>query len=172
MFVDCGAYIGDTLLAFAQETGDFKKAYLFEPDTSVRSVLEKNVKKYKDKFCVIEAGAYSHKAILRFCETGMGLGTIVDNGDNVVSVETIDEVVGNDKVTFIKMDIEGSELEALKGAENTIKRDKPKLAICIYHKDEDFYMIPKYIRSIVPEYKMYVRHYSDTASETVLYAIF
>lgn len=69
------------------------------------------------------------------------------------------------------MDIEGSELEALKGAVHTIQRDKPKLAICIYHKPEDMTEIPLYIKSLVPEYKLYVRHHSNCCTETVLYAV-
>ena len=69
------------------------------------------------------------------------------------------------------MDIEGAELEALKGAEETIKRYRPKLAICVYHKPEDIVEIPKYILNINPDYKLYLRHYSDNAGETVLYAI-
>ena len=77
---------------------------------------------------------------------------------------------GLERVDFIKMDIEGSELEALKGAKNTIKRHKPRLAICIYHKIEDFYTIPKYIKELVPEYKLYVKHHTDREWETVLYA--
>lgn len=69
------------------------------------------------------------------------------------------------------MDIEGSELEALKGAVHTIQRDKPKLAICIYHKPEDMTEIPLYIKSLVPEYKFYVRHHSNCWTDTVLYAV-
>ena len=84
----------------------------------------------------------------------------------------IDEAVDpNNRVTFIKMDIEGSELEALKGAQQTIQRDRPKLAICIYHKPEDMTDIPLYIKSLVPEYRLYVRHHSNRCSETVLYAV-
>lgn len=69
------------------------------------------------------------------------------------------------------MDVEGAELESLKGASGTIQRYKPKLAICIYHKPEDMTEIPLYIKSLVPEYKLYVRHHSNSIAETVLYAI-
>ena len=84
----------------------------------------------------------------------------------------IDEAIAEgDKVTFIKMDVEGAELESLKGAEKTIRRDKPKLAICIYHKPEDMWTIPLYIKELVPEYKLYIRHHSSGVCETVLYAV-
>lgn len=72
---------------------------------------------------------------------------------------------------MIKMDVEGSELESLKGAKRTIQRDKPKLAICIYHKPEDMTEIPMFIKELVPEYRLYVRHHSNSDLETVLYAI-
>ena len=96
---------------------------------------------------------------------------ISDKGDFTVDVETIDNVVDSKRVTFIKMDIEGSELSALRGAETTISKSKPKLAICVYHKPEDLISIPQYINSIVPEYKFFLRHHQFISWETVLYAI-
>lgn len=69
------------------------------------------------------------------------------------------------------MDIEGSELEALKGAVKTIQRDKPRLAICLYHKPEDIVEIPRLIKNLVPEYKLYIRHYIPYHFDTVLYAV-
>ena len=77
-----------------------------------------------------------------------------------VDVTTLDKVIPeNEKVTFIKMDIEGSEYAALQGAERLIKNCKPKLAISLYHCGEDYYRIPLYLKSIVPEYKFAVRHH-------------
>ena len=81
----------------------------------------------------------------------------------------MDDVV-DEKVTFIKMDIEGAEYEALLGAKETIQKNKPKLAISIYHKPEDIISIPKLIKSMVPNYRLYIRHYSNADNETVLYA--
>ncbi len=69
------------------------------------------------------------------------------------------------------MDIEGAELNALYGMEQTIKRCKPKLAICIYHKFEDLWELPLYIRKLVPEYKLYIRNYTTYLDEIVLYAV-
>ena len=89
-----------------------------------------------------------------------------------VPVVAIDRVVAEeDKVTFIKMDVEGAELESLKGAKETILRNKPKLAICIYHKPDDLIDIPLYINELVPEYKLYIRHHSNDRGETALYAV-
>ena len=89
-----------------------------------------------------------------------------------ISVKSIDNL-NVDNVSFIKMDIEGSELNALKGAEKTILRDKPKLAICIYHSNDDMLCIAEYIHALVPDYTFYVRQYGQYphTHDTVLYAI-
>ena len=77
----------------------------------------------------------------------------------------------SDRVVHIKMDIEGAEKRALRGAVEIIRRDKPMLAICVYHKNDDLLEIPKLIKEIVPDYKFYLRHHNVAGTETVLYAI-
>ena len=118
--------------------------------------------------------------MLRFYSVAPGVsGMFEDAGMKEISekvleipVMPIDEAIETgDRVTMIKMDIEGSELEALKGAKQTIQRDKPKLAICIYHKPEDIIEIPCYIKELVPRYRLYLRHYGNGDTETVLYAL-
>jgi len=79
--------------------------------------------------------------------------------------------VSDEPVTYIKMDIEGAELNALKGAANTIKKNKPRLAICVYHKPEDILEIPVFLSELVPSYQFYLRHHSQYYIETVLYAV-
>lgn len=73
--------------------------------------------------------------------------------------------------TYIKMDIEGAEMEALLGAQGNIKNNKPKLAICLYHKKEDIFAIPLLVHKMNPSYKMYIRHYSNYRTDTLLYAV-
>ena len=92
-------------------------------------------------------------------------------GEGSIEAQTVklDDVVTG-KVTFIKMDIEGAELDALHGATHIIQSQKPRLAICLYHKQSDMYDIPTYILSIVKDYKFVIRHYSSNPWETVLYA--
>ena len=82
----------------------------------------------------------------------------------------LDEIVGNTTVSFIKMDIEGSELPALRGAAKTIRRDKPLCAISAYHRPGDVIVLMQYLKSLVPEYQFALRHYSNIDTETVLYA--
>ena len=88
-----------------------------------------------------------------------------------VQLFSIDDLEECKDATYIKMDIEGSEMDALKGAKNTIMRNSPKLAICIYHSDEDMLRIVSYVHDLNPSYKLYVRHHSRGSSETVLYAV-
>ena len=100
----------------------------------------------------------------------------INEEDLIVSVPvtSIDEELSGEDVTLIKMDIEGSELSALMGAEKIIKRCFPKLAICVYHRVDDFITIPQYIRSLSSDkirYKFYMRHHAAWMAETVLYAI-
>lgn len=73
--------------------------------------------------------------------------------------------------TYIKMDIEGAEAEALLGAKESIEKNKPKLAICLYHKPDDIFKLPLLVHKINPLYKMYIRHYSNYHTDTLLYAV-
>lgn len=90
--------------------------------------------------------------------------------ENYIEAVPLDDIIKNE-VTFIKMDIEGAELNALKGAEKIIKKYHPKLAICIYHNVSDYVEIPLWIYKINPDYKFYFRQHSITASESVFYAV-
>jgi FkbM family methyltransferase len=106
-----------------------------------------------------------------------GPGSRIDFDNNVIrsmSLDTIsiDDFVDSEqiKVDFIKMDIEGSELSALKGAEKTIRKFKPQLAISIYHSMNDFVNIPAWLKSLGLGYKLYLGHYTIHNEETVIYA--
>ena len=152
--------------------GGYKRIYAWEPDEDNLSALKANTENL-DNVKIVPCGLWHEKTELCFMADGSTGSKIVDRTESGVGrilVDSIDNVCAGDKVTFIKMDIEGSELAALKGAENVIKRDKPRLAICIYHKPEDLYEIPVWIKETVPEYKLYIRHHSETMAETVLYA--
>ena len=102
--------------------------------------------------------------------SGTNGSSTCSEGNDTVYLTSIDSVVKDERVTFIKMDIEGAELKSLMGAKNTITKNKPRLVICVYHKPEDICEIPEYILSLVPEYRFYLRHYCSVGSETVLYA--
>ncbi|HSR11233.1 MAG TPA: FkbM family methyltransferase, partial [Thermodesulfobacteriota bacterium] len=87
-----------------------------------------------------------------------------------IEATSIDEEVGGEAVTFIKMDVEGAEIEAIRGAENTMRLHGPKLAISAYHNTSDLYEIPLLLRRIRPEYEVYLRHFGNYFDDTVVLA--
>jgi FkbM family methyltransferase len=179
VFVDCGAFDGDTIAQFCEQVqGRYKKIYAFEcdPHNAERlrgnvAAMRKNAKQGGGDIILIEKGVFSSPGHLSFRAEASGSSCIDNLGEVNIEVDSIDNVAQGEKVSFIKMDIEGAELEALKGARETIRHHKPKLAICVYHKQEDLITIPQYILSLREDYRLYLRHYGDTCAETVLYAV-
>lgn len=172
-FVDCGAYDGDTYLSFLenyrQQMGEeySGKAYLFEPVNYDQCLLNCGT----DKRCkVFRVGVWNKKDKLAFSEQGTA-SSVIDKDGISVDVDSIDDILNGGVVDFIKMDVEGSERNALKGAEKTLRTYKPILAICVYHRRDDLLTIPQYIRSINSHYKMYLRAHSKRIDDLVLYAI-
>lgn len=96
---------------------------------------------------------------------------IDESGEMSIELDTIDNQLGNRTVSYIKMDIEGEEIKALNGAKHTILHNRPKLAICIYHKTIDLLTIPTFIKQLGLNYKFYIRAHETTSTELVLYAI-
>lgn len=173
VFVDAGCCDLSSSITLKKCCKGLKKVYAFEPDPDCyKRCLDKKERTNFTEAEIIPYATWSKKATLRFKAIGGGSSIILDDGEISISAVTIDETIrAADKITFIKMDVEGAELESLKGAKKTIMQDKPKLAICIYHKPEDMVTIPLYIKELVPEYKLYIRHHSNGPFETVLYAV-
>ena len=172
VFIDGGAYIGQTvskLFLWMGGGNSWKKVYCWEPDEISRNKLKENCRDYKN-IEIVPCGLWSKRTKLNFKMEGDSGSKIDKTGSSTVQVDSIDNVCANEKVTYIKMDIEGSELEALRGAREVICRDKPRLGICVYHRPEDILEIPMFIKELVPEYKIYIRHHSPHFNETVVYA--
>lgn len=171
---DCGAFTGDTIEDFVTFTNKkYKKIVAFEPD-------EKNVKRLNafinnkiGNVVVIQKATGDKNGKVSFLNKGNMFSKTVDVKDSSdelsVDIVRLDNYIDYHP-TLIKMDIEGSELDSLIGATQIIKTQKPKLAICIYHMPFDFYEIPKFLKSLVPEYKFKVRQHEPGFCETVLYA--
>lgn len=172
VFVDCGGLDGATSELFAKKMNYcYKKMFIFEPDISNIVLLEKNSNLKKlHNIQMFPIGVWSQEDSLSFDGESNAGSKISETGNYTIKVNSLDNVLKDEQITFIKMDIEGAELNALKGATTLIKKFKPKLAISIYHKEEDLFDIPNYIHSIVPEYKLFLRHYSTCLTETILYA--
>lgn len=191
-FVDVGSWNAVDSIRFAEWCkGEYSKIIAFEPDsTNYRKCLHNiestglsNVEvihgalgKYTGEQC-LATGFGMESCLLEALASAefLQIGPTPLEGDNSTVVETVntyrlDDFAENITVGFIKMDIEGAELDALQGAEKTIQRDKPLLAICVYHRRGDVLTITNYIQNLVPEYRFWLRHYGPTRGETVLYA--
>lgn len=170
VFVDCGGFDGDTALEFVSRTnGRFKKIIIFEPETEKEEIIRDRMKNYQYDF--YKCGVWSKETVLKFDARGDCGSRITEEGDTEIKVKALDDTVFEDAPTYIKMDIEGSEIEALKGAKRIIQQYKPKLAICIYHNPEDLFEIPIMIKEMCRHYKLFIRQYADSRFETVCYAI-
>lgn len=173
VFVDGGAYdLANTLDFITWCKGKYKNVYVFEPDEcNAIKCNEKLIEMGDNKIKLINSALGKKSGWASFNGDFEDSSFVGQGGNKSVRIDSIDEVLDGEKVTFIKLDIEGGELDALKGAKATIKKWKPRLAICIYHKVNDITEIPLYIHGLVPKYKMYIRHYSTCRSETVLYCV-
>lgn len=172
-FVDAGCFNCETSELFARKcSGNYSKIFAFEPEPNCYKICEMKAKNAGlHNLQLLQAGLWHENTTASFCsEESNGGSRISQFGKNVVSLVRLDDVVADSKVSFIKMDIEGAELNALIGASQTIQRDKPLCAICVYHKSGDLAVITAYLKYLVPEYRFRVRHYSTTAHDTVLYA--
>lgn len=167
VFVDGGAYDGETVEKYIKfVNGNFKKIYSFEMDKVNYDMI--NVNKYDSRVEFLNYGLWNGETQISFISNEKG-SEEAEEGSESAQCISIDNFI-KDKVTFIKMDIEGAEMKALEGAVKMITENKPKLAICLYHKFKDLWEIPFYIHKLVPEYNLYIRHHSDIDQETVLYA--
>lgn len=178
IFLDAGAYVGDTVEEFIKKcSGVFNKIYAFEPGNKQFAAMNIRINRLIDEWAldkkniILEKFGLSdeNKDVFFDDKNKLVTNTISNYGNVKIKVVSIDNYLNGNPITFLKADIEGEELNMLKGASETIKKYKPKMAISVYHNPDDFFNIPKFIKSLVPEYKFYLRHYSIEESETVLY---
>lgn len=168
--VDLGAYDGDTIREFLNVTGGkYKSIIALEPD-------EKNFRKLERKteglpnLTRLNLGAWDKEETLYFAKKS-GRNSRLEESGVPVSFNSVDNIV-KEKVTFIKMDIEGAELKALEGAKNTVALYKPKLYVCAYHRNEDMFTLPFKIKELFEGYKIYFRqHPYIPAWESNFYAV-
>lgn len=187
--LDCGGYIGDTIDRFINKLGNnLGKIYSFEALPGNISALEKKKSEVSERWNgeikIIPFALADKRRVISFCETDKRGGCFSPDFRSITRFEyinpirkfeveavQIDDVIRDDeKIRYIKMDIEGAEYEALIGAEKTIKREKPGLAISIYHNTNDYYRLADLILHYIPEYKLAVRHHKARHVDTVLYA--
>lgn len=168
-FVDGGGFDGLSTQEFIQWAKSYRRAWIFEPLADMAQVIENRFRDHP-KVQLIRAATWDKEMTLRFTNQSFGSHVAGDDVPTEAATAKIDDIVGDERVTFLKLDVEGSEYESLLGAANVIRRDKPRMAICLYHKPGDVLVLPNLILSMVPEYKFYLRHYFTDMRETVLYA--
>ena len=171
-FVDAGAFDGANSKNFFRHC-EQGHSYVFEPNPEQFAAVKEALQEYGDHVELFPYALGDGNVTLNFDNRHKYAtnSRIAEIGQVKVPVRRLDDVLAGRKVTFIKMDLEGAEMSALRGAERIIREQRPKLAICIYHKPEDMWEIPSLILRYDPSYQFYVRHYSITFGETVLYAI-
>jgi FkbM family methyltransferase len=177
IFVDCGAFDGDSIRTFLDTShGRFGKIYAWEADAGNRKALSE----YRSG---LEAGIAARLEILsyavgaqngtvRFCAEGSVGSRVADSGDmQEVECRTIDSILLEAAPTLIKMDIEGAEPDALCGAVRTMAAHRPVMAVCAYHKCDHLWEIPQLLKSANPDYRIFLRRYAEDCWETVYYAV-
>lgn len=175
-YVQAGCYDGKTVFDFIDNCSSWKQILTFEPDPiNLKNSQEIFLKKGLKNIDIIPEGLAAKKDEVRFNSTGSS-ARANENGDIVVKVDSLDNILKSEKFfdlepTYITLDIEGAEMDALKGMKETVIKYKPRLAISIYHRPEDIFLIPEYIYKLNSRYKFYLRHYTLGECDTVLFAI-
>ncbi len=157
-YLDLGAYRGDTVEEFLHYCGnEYENIIALEPD---RRTFKKLTEYLKDvtKAEAFQKAVYSESKTLIFSSKAGRQSTISNIGEEIEAVR-IDDLCGGKRVSYIKMDVEGVEYEAISGAVNTLKSQKPKLNIALYHRSKDIFELPLKIAEINPDYKFYLRRH-------------
>lgn len=171
VFVDCGGFRGETTEDFIEYvSGKYKRVYCFEPDKKLAEIARDRLEKELDRIEVLPYGVGKEEDVLSYRAVGNGSGNFSADGTEQIRVARIDDIVKK-KATYVKMDIEGMEEDALAGAQETIRNNRPKLAISVYHKCDDIFRITKQILSYRKDYRIYMRHYGTHCDDTIMYFV-
>lgn len=176
--IDGGAWVGDTAFYLANKIGVTGKIWSFEPSITNCNAIKKVMKEFNmiDRVTIVPLGLWSKQGSISFVDSSVWEGSrsyVSKDGGQSIPVTSIDEFVHHhsiSKLNFIKLDIEGSELQALQGAEKTIIDHKPVLSISLYHQVKDLYEIPLYINKLNAGYKFYFKHVGISPVDAILYS--
>lgn len=175
VFVDCGAHDGDTIRNVVERQPRFGKVEAVEADTLSFARLAGYVASiepsFRSRIRLHQCAVGAQRGRVRFEDSGKVDSKVSDTGETVVDLVPIDAMFRSKQVSMIKMDIEGGEFNALLGARKVIQRDRPILAICVYHLQSDLWRLPLFMRAMVPDYRMYLRTYRGDGIQTVAYAV-
>jgi len=176
--VDCGAYDGDTLHSWLKERGPFGAYVALEPDPSSRARLEASLKQLppevSNRVRVLPYAVSDRTGTVTFSATGLPSASVVAADGVVIDSIALDDLqseFSDQAPTFLKMDIEGAELDAFKGGARFIQTFKPMMAIAAYHRQDHLWQIPLAVTNIWPEYKCYIRPHNEEGWDLIFYAV-
>lgn len=167
IFVDAGGFDGATTEQFCLKYPNYQKVYFFEPSLKNISLAKIRLKKYHS-IEFIEKGVSNEEGTLFFNSDSGSSSAVSATGESKIDVTTFDLFI-NEKITFIKMDLEGWEMNALEGAKDHIMMDHPKMAIAVYHNPSDIWRIFEFVNNIRSDYQVFLRHYTESWTETVMF---
>ena len=176
VFVDCGAFDGETLRSFLEHAGSrFEHIFPFEPDPGNRNLLEQSTMALdaaiSSRITAMPFGVGNHDGSARFSADGSVRSQMTAGEGIRVECRKLDNIAWTHLPTYIKMDIEGAEPDALRGASELLRKQMPVLAVCLYHRSEHLWQIPRYIHETAPGYEVFIRRYAEDCWELVCYAV-
>ncbi|HEX8070889.1 MAG TPA: FkbM family methyltransferase [Pyrinomonadaceae bacterium] len=178
VFVDCGAYDGDTLRAFlTHQRGRFGGAYLFEPDAAncarLRAYVAALGAEAAARVRVFNAGVGARRGALRFDAAGNMSSAVSATGATEIEIVPLDEVVAADDAApvYLKFDVEGAEWDALAGCAELLRRARPLMAISAYHRPDDLWQLPRYVAALGLGYRLHLRTQGEDGMDAILYAL-
>ena len=173
VIVDLGAWVGDSALNYINTYGRYRKIYCYEIDELNMMIAKKNLEGYPDiEFRQKGAGS---RNVWMYVQgyNDLSCNKVVEyNTGKEIEIVSIDEDI-SERVTLLKMDIEGAEQEALIGCKRHIQEESPKLLISVYHNNEDIWKIPRMVDEMKPDYHFYLRSNGNQEgpAEIVLFAL-
>jgi FkbM family methyltransferase len=171
VFIDCGAYDGDTIRELRRKTADhFERIVAFEPDPRNFAALQSGVDG-DHRITLLPYATAARRETQRFADGGGEASRVSPNGGITIETVTLDEMLSGVAPTYMKFDIEGSELDALEGGRETIRRHRPKMAVCLYHLPDHLWSIPLRLNELLPNSLFTMRTYAADGFECVCYCI-
>jgi FkbM family methyltransferase len=176
IMVDCGAFHGDTIDRFiALRKGIFSLIYALEPDLNNFAVLQDYISglgpTLSSRIKALANGVGERSEVISFYGDGSVRSGASENGNGSVQIEKLDDICASISPTLIKMDIEGAETNAIRGAAQLIATHSPVLAICVYHASAHLWEVPLLAAELNPKYRIYLRAHAEDCWDVTCYAV-
>lgn len=169
VFADLGAFDGKTTELFIAKCPNYKAVHLFEPAKSNMDQAKSRLSSFSSIY-YHQLGVSDRQEQLTFASDAGSACKVSSEGDEVIYLDSLDNMV-SDAISFIKIDIEGFERQALQGAKRHIRHNHPLMAIAVYHFPNDLWQIPELVFSFRQDYEIRIRHYTEGTDETIMYFI-